>query len=114
MTDDARRATRVPVKCEIGFRRHGDARYQIDLVDFSPQGCCICPPIKVEVGERVFLRFADIEAVHGRVAWTEEWRVGVKFDQPFHPAVFDSVIKRLYAAKASATSRSAQARPQST
>lgn len=93
--DKAPRATRVQLQCEIGFRRHGDARYRIDLIDFSPEGCCITPPVKVEQGEQIFLRFAGMEAVHGRVAWIEEWRVGVKFDQPFHPAVFDSVVARL-------------------
>ena len=95
MTEQERRTKRVPLQCEIGFRRHGDARYRIDLIDFSPDGCCITPPVKVEEGERIFLRFADMEAVHGRVAWIEQWRVGVKFDQPFHPAVFDSVVAQL-------------------
>lgn len=95
VTKEARRAERVPLQCEIGFRRHGDARYRIDLIDFSPEGCCIAPPVKVEEGERIFLRFAGLEAVHGRVAWIEQWKVGVTFDQPFHPAVFDSVVAQL-------------------
>ncbi|MCY7279903.1 MAG: PilZ domain-containing protein [Sphingomonas bacterium] len=112
--EEVPRATRVPLQCDVGFRRHGDARYRIELIDFSPQGCCIMPPVKVEPGERVVLRFADIEAIHGRVAWTEEWKVGVKFDRPFHPAVFDSVVERLNAAQdaaASAPSRSGPGRP---
>ena len=95
MTEQARRAERVPLQCEIGFRRHGDAVYRIDLIDFSPEGCCITPPVKVEVDERIFLRISDIEAIHGRVAWIEQWRVGVKFDVPFHPAVFADVVNRL-------------------
>ena len=93
--NEAPRAARVPLQCEIGFRRHGDARYRIDLIDFSVEGCCISPPVKVEVGERIFLRFAQIEAIQGRVAWIDGWKVGVKFDQPFHPAVFESVVERL-------------------
>ena len=111
--EEPRRAERVPLQCEVGFRRHGDARYRIDLIDFSPAGCCITPPIKVEVGDAVFLRFSHIEAVHGRVAWTEEWKVGVKFDKPFHPAVFDSVVAELARIEASESSRSARARPRS-
>ncbi len=111
--EETRRAERVPLQCEVGFRRHGDARFRIDLDDFSPDGCCITPPIKVETGDSVFLRFADIEAVHGRVAWTEEWKVGVKFDKPFHPAVFDAVVTQLAATAASESSRTAPARPRS-
>lgn len=110
-----RRAERIPLHCEVGFRRHGDARYRIELLDFSAMGCCITPPVKVEAGERVWLRIADIEAVHGRVAWTDEWRVGVEFDKPFHPAVFDSVVARLnaIAAAPSAPSRSDPGHPRS-
>ena len=111
--EDTRRGARVPLQCEVGFRRHGDARYRIDLINFSPEGCCITPPIKVETGARVFLRFANMEAVHGRVIWTEEWRVGVKFDKPFHPAVFDSVVAQLAAIEASESSRIARERPRS-
>ena len=51
--DQPRRAQRVPLTCEVEFRRHGDAHYRVDLLDFSPEGCCISPPIKVEPGESV-------------------------------------------------------------
>ncbi len=111
--EEHRRAKRVPLQCEVGFRRHGDARYRIDLIDFSIEGCCIMPPIQVAIGDRIFLRFADIEAIHGRVAWTEEWKVGVKFDKPFHPAVFDSLVAQLAEIEASESSRIARERPRS-
>ncbi len=93
--EDARRSNRVPLNCEIEFRRHGDARYRIDLIDFSPQGCCISPPVRVEPGESIWLRIPGMEAIHAHVAWTKQWKVGVKFDTPFHPAVFDNVVARL-------------------
>ena len=93
--EEVPRATRVPLNCEVEFRRHGDARYQVDLLDFSPEGCCISPPVKVEPGESIWLRIPDMEAIHAKVIWTDQWKVGVEFDNPFHPAVFDSVVKRL-------------------
>ena len=89
------RGDRVSLNCEVEFRRHGDARYRVDLLDFSPQGCCISPPVKVEPGESIWLRIPDMEAIHAKVIWTDQWKVGIEFDKPFHPAVFDSVVKRL-------------------
>ena len=93
--EDPRRADRVPLNCEIEFRRHGDARYPVDLLDFSPEGCCISPPVRVEPRESVWLRIPGMEPIHAQVAWTEQWKVGLEFDKPFHPAVFESVVKRL-------------------
>ena len=90
-----RQGNRIPLKCEIEFRRHGDARYRVDLIDFSPHGCCISPPVRVDEGESIWLRIPGMEAIHAHVAWTEQWKVGVKFDKPFHPAVFDNVIAKL-------------------
>jgi len=89
------RPARVPMRSEAGFRRRGDARYSVNLINFSLRGCCVAPPIKVEEGERVLVRIAEIEAVHGRVAWTGALRAGVEFDRPFHSAVFDMVVGRL-------------------
>ena len=93
--EDIRRAERVPLNCEVEFRRHADARYRVDLIDFSPQGCCIAPPVKVEPGESVWLRIPGMESIHAHVAWTEQWKAGVTFDKPFHPAVFDNVVAKL-------------------
>lgn len=93
--EQPRRANRVPLNCEIEFRRHADTRYPVDLIDFSPQGCCIAPPVRVDVGESVWLRIPGMETIHAKVAWTEQWKIGLEFDTPFHPAVFDNVVKRL-------------------
>ncbi|MEO6580138.1 MAG: PilZ domain-containing protein [Sphingomicrobium sp.] len=93
--DDARRSDRISLTCEIEFRRRGDARYRVDLLDFSPQGCCISPPVRLEPGESVWLRIPGMESIHAQVAWTEQWKVGVEFDKPFHPAVFENILARL-------------------
>jgi len=93
--EEPRRAERVPLNCEVEFRRHADVRYPVDLLNFSPEGCCIVPPVRVDVGESVWLRIPGMETIHAQVAWTEQWKVGLEFDKPFHPAVFESVVKRL-------------------
>lgn len=90
-----RQSDRVPLGCEIEFRRHGDTRYRVELIDLSPQGCQIAPPIRVQTDESVWLRVAGLEAIHASVCWAKEWRVGLEFDQPLHPAVFDMLVKRL-------------------
>ena len=94
MTTD-RRAERVPLACEVEFKRHADARYRVELVDLSPEGCCISPPVRVEIGQGLWLRIPKMEPVHGKIAWVKDWKAGVEFDHPFHPAVFDSVVARL-------------------
>lgn len=93
--EQPRRADRVLLNCEVEFRRHADTRYRVDLIDFSPQGCCISPPVRVPQGESVWLRIPGMEAIHAKVAWTEQWKIGLEFDTPFHPAVFDNVVRRL-------------------
>lgn len=90
-----RRSDRVDLNCEVDFKRHGDARYRVELFDLSPQGCCLSPPIRLDKGDSVGLRIPGMEAVHGQVAWVHGWKAGIRFDQPFHQAVFDSVVKRL-------------------
>lgn len=92
---DTRQSDRVPLNCDVEFKRHGDARYKVDLLDFSPHGCCISPPIRVENGESISLRIPDMEAIHGRIAWVRDWKAGIQFDHPFHEAVFELVVRRL-------------------
>lgn len=99
--NDARRGKRVNLQCDVEFRRHGDARYQVELIDFSPTGCCISPPVRVEVGQSVWLRVPDMESVHGKVVWIRDWKAGVEFDRPFHDAVFDHVVRNLKDSSAS-------------
>ena len=90
-----RRAERVPVACDVEFKRHAGSRYHVELLDLSPEGCCISPPIRVEIGEEIWLRIPKMEPVHGKVAWVKEWKAGVEFDRPFYPAVFEKVVERL-------------------
>ena len=99
--NETRRTNRVPLQCDVEFRRQGQPRFVVELLDFSPEGCCISPPVKVNVGDQVSLRIPDMEPVRGTIAWTREWKSGVEFDHPFHPAVFDLVVKKLSAPSAS-------------
>lgn len=95
MSTESRRSARVPLNCEVDFKRHGGSRYRVELLDLSTQGCCLAPPIRVDKGDSISLRIPGMAAIHGEVAWVRGWRAGILFDQPFHQAVFDSVVRRL-------------------
>ena len=97
---ESRQSARVALSSDIGFKRHGDGRYQVGLFDLSTGGCCLSPPVRLGQGDRVSLRIPNLVAIHGQVAWAGGWRAGVQFDQPFHPAVFDQVVDRLKGASA--------------
>lgn len=90
-----RQSDRVSLNCEVGFKRHGDARYRVELYDLSTDGCCLSPPIRVERGESISLRIPGMEAIHGEIAWVRGFKAGVRFDHPFHAAVFDHVVSKL-------------------
>jgi hypothetical protein len=90
-----RQNERVPLNCEVDFKRHGDARYRVELFDLSADGCCLSPPIRVEKGDLISLRIPEMEAIHGEIAWVQGFRAGVRFDHPFHAAVFDHVVGKL-------------------
>lgn len=97
---EPRQGNRVPLNCDVDFKRHGDSRYRVELFDLSPHGCCLSPPIRVDKGDTISLRLPDLAAIHGQIAWVHGWKAGVQFDQPFHPAVFSQIIGRLGALSA--------------
>ena len=90
-----RKSERIPLRCEVEFRRQLGNRYAVDLHNLSVEGCCISPPLRVQQGEGVWVFLPGLEATRGQVVWVEEWRVGVEFDRPFHAAVYDNLIRRL-------------------
>jgi hypothetical protein len=92
---DTRRAKRIPLQCEIEFRRAGETRSMVDLLDLSPNGCCIAPTVRVEPGQTIFLRMPGMEGIQAKVAWVEQWKVGVEFERPMYGPVFDGLVARL-------------------
>ena len=95
MTSELRQSARAPVQCDIDFKRAGDARYRVELFDLSVHGCCLSPPVRLEQGDRLSLRLPQLAAMPAKVAWADGWMAGVRFDHPFHPAVYDHVARRL-------------------
>ena len=92
-----RQSNRQTLRCEVEFRRRGDVPYKVDLINLSQEGCRITAPVMLQPGDGVWLRIPQMEPIHGKVVWADDWDVGVLFEKPFHPAVLDLVIARLSA-----------------
>ena len=90
-----RRTERVPLRADIDFRRVGDHRYRVNILDFSPEGCRIESPVQVEIGDTIWISLPRLESLQARVCWIKDWTVGVQFDRPLYPSVFDMMYERM-------------------
>ena len=95
----SRRAERVPLRADIDFRRVGDHRYRVHILDFSLQGCRIESPIVVCPDDIIWISLPGIETMQARVCWVDQWMVGVEFDTQLHEAVFNIVRERMRGAR---------------
>ena len=101
MVDDSdpRRAERVPLRADIEFRRIGEHRWRVNILDFSPEGCRVDLPVRVVSDDTVWISLPGIESIQGTVCWVKEWQAGVEFTSPLHPAVFDMIRERMRTAE---------------
>jgi len=90
-----RRAERVPLRADIDFRRAGERRWRVNILDFSPQGCRVELPVRVNDDDTIWISLPGIEAMQGRICWVKDWIAGVEFDRPIHVAVFDMIQERM-------------------
>jgi hypothetical protein len=97
MVDDSdpRRAERVSLRADIEFRRAGEHRWRVDILDFSREGCRVHLPINVDPDDLVWISLPGIESIQGSVAWVREWEAGIKFANPLYPSVFEMVRDRM-------------------
>ena len=92
---DPRRAERVPLRADIDFRRPGEHRWRVNILDFSPEGCRIEAPVRVAVDDTIWISLPAIETIQGTVCWVKEWEVGIEFANPLYPSVFEMVRERM-------------------
>jgi hypothetical protein len=97
MVDDSdpRRAERIPLRADIEFRRTGEHCRRVNILNFSPEGCRVDLPVKVEVDDVVWISLPGIESIQGTICWVKEWEAGVEFAKPLYPSVFDMVRERM-------------------
>lgn len=92
-----RRTDRVLLCGDVDFRRAGDHRYRVNILDFSPEGCRIELPERVIPNEMIWISLPGLASLQARVRWVKDWVAGVEFDQPLHPSVFTHVSHRMRA-----------------
>ena len=90
-----RNADRTPVTSEVKMRRLGQNNYNVRMFDLSPSGCRVEVVERPKNGERVTIKFEGLEAIVAEVCWIDEFIVGLQFERPLHPAVFDLLLTRL-------------------
>jgi hypothetical protein len=77
-----------------GHMKTARGRQDVAISDLSMTGCKIeSLYLSVVVGETIFLRVEGIEGRSCTIVWATERSAGIKFDQPFHPAVFDNLCQ---------------------
>lgn len=66
----------------------------VDLIDISEGGCKIRGKSGfAEIGDRVTMKVAGVNAPLGTVAWVEGAMAGVAFEGAMHPAVLDHLFE---------------------
>lgn len=88
-------AERISVAAEVVLRRLGKINYRVRVFDLSPYGCKVELVERPREGEHMFIKFEGFEALDAEVCWVEDYCAGLRFEKPFHPAVFDLVVARL-------------------
>jgi len=83
------------MRADIDFRRAGDHRYRVNILDLSPEGCRMELPVNVEKGDTIWISLPGLESIQGEVCWVKEWIVGVEFSRPLYPSVFELVRERM-------------------
>jgi hypothetical protein len=92
---DSRRSVRVGLSAAITLRRSGQCRYRIQILDISHHGCKADFVERPAVDERVWVTFEGLEALEAIVCWVRGFEVGLEFEKPIHPAVFEGLISKL-------------------
>ncbi len=96
---DPRRAQRVALRADIEFRRTGEPRWRVNILDFSAQGCRIDLPVKVDADDTIWISLPGLESIQGTVCWVKDWQAGVEFGRPLHPSVFEMIHERMRTAE---------------
>ncbi len=89
-------AARKSVAAEVLLRRLGKINYRVRLFDLSPEGCKVELIERPSQGEHLMLKFEAFEVMDAEVCWVDDFIAGLRFEKPFHPAVFDLLIARLH------------------
>lgn len=90
-----RKGPRTSLAAEVSLRRSGQHNYRANVHDISEHGCKVEFIERPKLDETVWIKFEGLEALAATVCWIDNRAVGLEFDRPVHPAVFNLLLKRL-------------------
>lgn len=90
-----RKSQRVHLSAEIMLRRAGQRSYRVRIFDVSPHGCKAEFVERPKLDEHVWVKFEGLESLKAMICWIRGFEVGLEFESPIHPAVFDMLVSRL-------------------
>ncbi len=90
-----RRAERSAVRATASLRRSGYNKVPVNLLDLSATGFRIETFCGLAVGSPVWVTLVGLAPLEATVVWTRGDHAGCEFRIPLHPAVMDSVIRRV-------------------
>lgn len=91
----ARKSKRVPIVAMVKLRRRGHHNFTVKVFNLSREGCKLEFLERPQLEETVWVKFEGLELLQAKVCWLEDLRVGVEFERPLHPAVFETLSGRL-------------------
>jgi hypothetical protein len=90
-----RKSDRVQIRAMAKLRRRGHHNFTVQVYDLSPEGCKLEFMERPELEETVWIKFEALELLQAKVCWVQDLCVGVEFERPLHPAVFETLATRL-------------------
>ena len=85
-----RKETRHPVDIEGRYRTGNGIAYDVIVNDLSQHGCRIFDRFSnLVIGKQISIRIGSIGPLFAEVRWREGQIVGIKFNEPLHPSVFN-------------------------
>lgn len=86
---------RIATSAEVTLRRLGQKSHSVCVTDLSPQGCKVKLLHLPRLEEHLLIKFDGLEMLEAEVCWIEKLEAGLRFEKPFHPAVFALLVERL-------------------
>jgi hypothetical protein len=90
-----RKAERIEVSAEASLRKSGRLSFRVSTFDVTRFGCKCEFVERPAVYERVWIKFDGLDPIGSTVCWVEGSCVGLMYESPIHPAVFDMLLARL-------------------
>lgn len=90
-----RKGVRVGLSAEVTLRRTGRSSYRVKILDVSLHGCKAEFVERPKLDELVWIKFDHLQSLGAMVCWTRGFDVGLEFDRPIHPAIFEMLVTQL-------------------